>query len=144
MTPGFQGCARLLLPPRISDRELYACVDAGVFIAEGSAGNMYRVGSDIERAAWLEEVMDSDTELWGEVPDTGVCVGAIVEDVVGWPSEGRVFVVGPDEASTTLSPGNDLTVAGTGEVPLEQDGGDGDAGEGSAYGVGRGAVSGGG
>ena len=104
---------------------------------------MDRVGSEVERAAGAEEVVDSDSELGGEVPDAGVGIGAVVEDVVRRATKGRVLVVGPDEAAATLGPGNDLAVAGAGEIPLEKDGSDGDAGEGSADGVGGGAVSGG-
>lgn len=101
-------------------------------------------GSKIERAAWLKEVVDSHTELRGEVPDAGVSVGAVVEDVVGRSPEGGVLVVGPDDTATALHPGDDLAAAGASEVPLEQDRRDRDSGEGSADGVGRGADSGGG
>ena len=103
---------------------------------------MDRIGSEVERAARAKEVVDSYSELGREVPDAGVGVGAVVEDVVGRPAEGRVFVVGPDEAAATLGPRHELAVARAGEVPFEQDGGDGDAGEGSAYGVGGGADAG--
>lgn len=87
--------------------------------------------------------MHADAELGSEVPDAGVGVRAVVEDVVGRPAKGRVLVVRPDEAAPALGPRDDLAVTGASEVPLEQDGGDGNSGEGSADGVWGGADPGG-
>ncbi len=96
------------------------------------------VGSEVDRAAGTDEVVEAHPSLRGEVPDAGVGVGAVVLDVVGRPAEGRILVVGPEDASGSLSPEGDA--AGTDQVPAEDDRGDGDAVEGSAHGVGSGAL----
>ncbi len=74
--------------------------------------------------------MNSNPSLGGKVPDAGVGVGAVVERVIGWPPEGRILVIGPEEAARGLSPEGDAT--GAVEVPAEDDRGDRGAGEGAA------------
>jgi len=91
------------------------------------------IGSEVDGAAGAEEVVNAYSTLRCEIPDAGVGVGAVILFVVGWATEGRVFVIGPEETSGTLSPEGE--VACTGDVPAKDDGGDGGAGEGSAYGV---------
>ncbi len=62
------------------------------------------VGAEVDGAAGAEEVVDTDAALRGEVPDAGVGVGAVVLHVVGWATEGRVFVVRPEHAAGGLAP----------------------------------------
>ena len=95
------------------------------------------VGAEVNGAAGVDEVAEADATLRSEVPDTGVGIGAVVRYVVGRPPEGRVFVIGPEHAAGGLGPGHPPVAMG--EVPAEDDRCDGDAGEGSAYGVWGGA-----
>ncbi len=55
---------------------MYAGVDAGVAVSEGGAGDVNSVGAEVDGAARVDEVVDADAALGGEVPDTGVGVGA--------------------------------------------------------------------
>src|SRR5580765_1732486 len=96
------------LPPGVADRELYACIDAGVLVAERGRGDVNGVGSKIEGAVGFDEVVDAHAELRCEVPDAGVGRGTVVEDVVGRAAEGRVLVVGPNDAAAALRPGREL------------------------------------
>ena len=75
------------------------------------------VGAEVDGAAGTEEVVDAYAALRGEVPDAGVGVGAVVLFVVGWASEGGVFVVGPEETACALSPEGEA--AGAGDVPAK-------------------------
>jgi hypothetical protein len=128
----------LLFPPGVAEGELDAGVDAGVAVSEGGAGDVDAVGAEVDGTVRVDKVVDADASLGGEVEDAGVGVGAVVLRVVGWAAEGRVFVVGPEEAASCLSPEGETF--GADYVPAEDDGGDGGSGVGAAYGVGRGAL----
>jgi hypothetical protein len=98
---------------------------------------MDAVGAQVDGVAGVDEVVEADAALGGEVPDAGIGVGTVVRDVVRWATEGRVFVIGPEHASGGLGPRYPFVTMG--EIPPEDDWREGDAGEGSAYGVGGGA-----
>ena len=124
----------MLLPPGVAEVELDGGVDAGVAIAEGGRRDVDGVGAEIDGALGRDEVVEANAALRGEVPDAGVGVGAIVRkgEVAG--AVGGVLVVGPEEAASSLHPRREL--AGAGEVPTQNDGRHGDAGEGAANGEG--------
>ena len=65
---------------------------------------MDSVGAEVDRTSRANEVTHADAELWCEVPDTCIGVGAIIVGVVGWTTEGGIFVVGPQKASCSLHP----------------------------------------
>ena len=102
---------------------------------------MDAVGAEVDGAAGVNEVVDTYSALRGEVENAGVGVGAVVLRVVGRSPEGRVLVIGPEEAAGSLSPEGEALRSDN--VPTENDGGDGGAGVGAAYGVGDGALCGG-
>lgn len=95
------------------------------------------VGAEVDGALWGDEVVKADTALRGEVPDAGVGVGSVVGEGKVGVSKGGVLVVGPKQAAGGLGPRGKAT--GSGEVPAEDDGGDGNAGEGAADGIVRAA-----
>ncbi|MCU1250946.1 MAG: hypothetical protein JWQ49_3975 [Edaphobacter sp.] len=115
---------------------MHAGIDAWVAVSEGGAGDVDAVGAEVDGAAGTNEVVDADAALGREVPDAGVCVGAVILRVVRRAAEGRVFVIGPDNTAGGLAPERESACAG--EVPAHDDGGDGDSGEGAAYGIERG------
>ncbi len=95
------------------------------------------IGAEVDGTARLDEVVEADPALRGEVEDAGIGVGTVVLRVVGRATEGGIFVVGPEQASGGLSPiGKSF---GSGDVPAQDDGGDGGTGKSSADGVRRGA-----
>src|SRR5258707_178588 len=125
------------LPPGISQRELDAGIHPWVSVSETGAGYVHSVGAEVEGAVGAEEVVDTYATLGGEVTHAGVCVGAVVDDVEGEAPVGRVLVVGPEDAAGGLCPGGDTAFAC--EVPPEDGGGEGHAGEGASDRVERGA-----
>ena len=118
-----------LFPPGVAEGELQAGIDAGVAVSEGGAGDVNAVGAEVDGAAGVDEVVDADAALRGEVEDAGVGVGAVVLRVVGRATEGGVLVVGPDETAGGLSPEGEVTRAD--EVPAKDGGGDGGSDEGA-------------
>jgi len=89
---------------------LHAGIDAGVAVSEGGAGDVDAVGAEVDGAAGMDEVVDSNAALRGEVEDAGVGVGAVVLRVVREATVGGVLVIGPDETAGGLAPSerNDL------------------------------------
>ena len=83
------------------------------------------VGAQVDGVSGVDEVVEADAALGGKVPDAGIGVGTVVRDVVRWATEGRVFVIGPEQASGGLGPGYPFLAMD--EVPTEDDGGEGDA-----------------
>jgi len=125
----------MLLPPGVAEGELNAGVDAGVAVSEGCARDVDGVSTEVDGAAGADEVVSAYATLWGEVPDAGVSVGAVVLFVVGWSAKRWVFVVCPEKAPGGLAPeGKPL---GADHVPTKDDRRDGYSGKSSAYGVER-------
>ena len=136
MAQGLRCCragSSSLLPPGVADVELNAGVDAGVSIAKGGRRDVNGVGAEVDGASGRKEVVKTDPALRGEVPDAGVGVRTIVGEGEISVSESGVLVIGPEKTAGSLGPGGDAVSAG--EVPAQDDGGDGDAGEGAADGV---------
>ena len=94
---------------------------------------MDALGAEVDGAARVDEVVDANASLRGEVPDAGVGVGAVVLRVVGRPAEGWVLVVGPQDATGCLAPEGEVPSAS--QVHAKDDGSDGHSAEGAAYGV---------
>lgn len=98
------------------------------------------VCSEVDGTVRPEEVVQARSKLWGKVPDTSVGCGAVGELIVNRPSaDGRIFVIRPDKAAPSLNPGNNLSVAGAGEVPAQENRSDGSASVGSSDLIGIGA-----
>ena len=96
------------------------------------------VRAEIDGAVGMDEVMGANAELWGKVPDAGVGVGAVVLHVVRRTTEGRIFMVGPEDTASTLGPEGESPRAG--QVPAQDDGGDGGSREGATNGIRGGAL----
>ena len=88
------------------------------------------VSAEVDRALGCKEVVQADAALGGEVPDAGVGAGAVVGKGEIGGAVGGVLVVGPENPAGGLGPRRDFV--GAGEVPAQDDGGEGDAGEGTA------------
>ena len=116
---------------------MHAGVDAGVAVSQGCARDVHAVGAEVDGAAGVDEVVDTNAALGGKVPNAGVGVGAVVLFVIGWAAEGWVFVIGPEETTSGLTPERKMLCAG--QVPAKDDGCDGHPGKGAAYDVEGGA-----
>lgn len=104
---------------------------------------MDRVGSEINGAIRANKVMRTNPELRREIPHTGVGVGGVVRDriagVINYasrsvgrrPSERGILVIRPKQSTCALHPRRKSS--GSGEVPSQNVGCDGDAAKGSAY-----------
>ncbi len=91
------------------------------------------VGAEVDGAVWPEEVVEAGSKLWRKVPDAGIGRSPVGELVVDRSSAySGILVIRPDQPTPSLRPGNHLAVARAGEVPSEEDRGDGDAGVGSS------------
>ena len=131
----FARCSWLrgLLPPGVAEGELDAGVDAGVSVAERSAGDVNGVCAEVDGPVRTEKVVNSDATLRGEVEDAGVGVYTIVLRVVGRSAECGVFVVRPERAPGGLEP--EGKSFGADYVPTKDYRRDGYSGEGAPHGV---------
>ena len=99
---------------------------------------MDAVGAEVDGTARTNEVVDADSALRGEVEDAGICIRTVVLLVVGRSSEGRIFVVSPEEAAGRLAPEGEVLCPD--DVPAKDDGSNGNSGKGAADGIEGGAL----
>ena len=119
--------AARLFPPGIANRKLHARIHARIGISHAGVRNMHRIRGNGDRLLWLDEVMDAQTELWGVVENTGPqMIGH------GVRPDGWKFVIGPDETTRTLNPGQKVMAAT--EVPAQNGRRDADPGISAASG----------
>src|SRR6202041_1573096 len=101
-----------LLPPAVSDLELHRRVHAGIGIAEGRVGDVYRIRIEGNRALGFEKVLKAHPKLGREVPHTR----ALVSRRRKRPYR-RKFVVGPYQSTGTLHKGHDSPASA--QVPAQ-------------------------
>src|SRR5260370_36429705 len=123
----------MVFTPSVAERELDAGVHGGVLVAKAGAGYVGSIGTEVDGALGVDEVVDAYSALGGEVPHAGVRVGPVVDEVERLRSERGILVVGPEETTGGLGPGGEAT--GSGEVPAQNDGRDAGSCKGAANGV---------
>src|ERR1700761_5459194 len=113
----------LLLPPGVTDLELYAGVDAGVAVSKRRAGDMDGVRGEIDGPARFDEVMQAEAELGREVEHAGPTGCPMRNEDIR-----RILVGRVNQPAGALHPGRNATRGP--EIPAKNNGRDADAGEG--------------
>src|SRR6201996_5337699 len=125
---------RPLLPPAIPNRHLQAHIDARILVAEAGARDVHRIGAEINRAARLDEVVNTRASLRSKVPHTGIglrsCLGRVARVQV---AHSRVLVIRPDHSARRLHPRHKALAVR--KVPTHHDRRDAGSRISTAYGI---------